>query len=653
MTTLTKSTAESELFRSIVEESQTAIIVAEVEESTVLFANQAWCALQRVPDGIEVVGTSPQNLTDPSYRVTTPEQISTFTHDHFTTFTTVRPDGSQLSGQGRLLNWNGTDAYILYVNDVTEEHEAREQLQNLLDRLPGGVCIFEIYPDGTLKQTYVNEGFFSMLKNPHPDRTRFAGQKAFDSVKEEDRPKVQACIAQIIAGADFAESDHRIPNGAGGWMWMHLRIAAVDRNEKRILIYATFNDITEQKLHEEEVAKKRQLEEALRTAEAANKAKTRFLSNMSHDMRTPMNGILGTIALAKDKTDLEAIRLDLEQIDLSAHYLLSLINDTLDMSKIEAGKLELHIAPIDSEQLFKNVMVNSHMLAKDRGVSLKLHIPSIAHDSWLPIMGDAARIEQVIMNIVSNAIKYTPAGGTVELTMETLSATDEFVTDRYTVRDNGIGMSEDFLPHLFDAFTQEGRGDADHVNGTGLGMSIVKELLDMMGGTIEVESAVGQGTTVTMTFCYPIAKEASFEKKHEVYDLDVLAGKCVLICEDHPVNRTIAKELLEKQGVRTILAENGQSGVEAFLSSADTIDAILMDVCMPVMDGLEATRAIRALDVPRAQTVPIVAMTANAFDDDVKDCLAAGMNAHIAKPFEIETLYQTLARYVSNAAAAE
>lgn len=380
----------------------------------------------------------------------------------------------------------------------------------------------------------------------------------------------------------------------------------------------------------------------------ANHAKTDFLSRVSHEMRTPMNGILGLTALIKDKTDVEEIKSDVDQIALSGKYLLNLINDTLDMNKIEAGKLHLNVKPINSFELFSNIISNAIILANEKQVKLELKLPEIPEGKWICVMADGSRLEQILMNLISNAVKYTNPGGTVTLTMNTISITDTTVTDKYIIEDNGIGMDDKFLPHIFEPFAQEGRKNTERENGTGLGLSIVKQLIDLMGGTLTIESKINVGTKVTIEMPYPVYNGDNITPADESISLDVLSGKRVLLCEDHPLNATIAEKLLQKKNITVDLAENGKIGVEKFAASENGFySAILMDVRMPIMNGIEATKAIRALSNSDAKTIPIIAMTANAFDDDVQNCLNAGMNSHLAKPVEPEILYKTLAKFIS------
>jgi len=381
----------------------------------------------------------------------------------------------------------------------------------------------------------------------------------------------------------------------------------------------------------------------------ASHAKSDFLSNMSHDMRTPMNVILGITALLHNRTDPDAIRKDIEQIEQSGRYLLNIINATLDMSKIESGKLTLSPIPVNRHQLADNIITTAKILAEQKGVHFVADLPPDNSDSWKTVRVDVARVEQIFVNLLSNAIKFTPPGGTVTLQMETLSTTETTIMERFVISDTGIGMSKEFQDHMFEPFSQEGRSNTNRESGTGLGLAIVKQLVYLMGGKITIHSELNKGTVITLEltspFCFDDITSASANK----VDLSVLKGKHVLLFEDHPLNAEIASRLLEMQEISTEVAENGQIGVQIFKTAPPhTYDAILMDIRMPVMNGLEAAKAIRSLpDREDAKTIPILAMTANTFAEDVRQCLDAGMNAYLAKPIEPINMYEALAKAIA------
>jgi signal transduction histidine kinase/BarA-like signal transduction histidine kinase len=376
----------------------------------------------------------------------------------------------------------------------------------------------------------------------------------------------------------------------------------------------------------------------------ANRAKTDFLSNMSHDIRTPMNAIMGITTLLQHTKDPKEEEKYVGQIEQSGKYMLSLINDALDMTKIEAGKMTLNPQPVSNREIIENVLATIEPLAQRKPIHLNVEMPSKDDPCWTTVSVDSVRMSQIFMNLLSNAVKFTPAGGTVTMKMEVISNDEQRISCHYVVADTGIGMSEEFQKHLFEPFNQEKREYISHENGTGLGLVIVKKLVDLFGGTIKITSRENQGTTVDLYLTHQKC-DRNEEGAVNAVDLSVLAGKHILLCEDNTLNAEIAAQLLSTQGVTTERAENGRIGVDRFLAQpAGTYDAILMDVRMPVMDGLEAARTIRtAKERPDTQTIPIISMTANTFDEDVQRCMDAGMNAHIAKPIDAQLMFETLA----------
>ncbi len=395
------------------------------------------------------------------------------------------------------------------------------------------------------------------------------------------------------------------------------------------------------KRHKEETAANEKLSEALENAERANQAKTVFLSRVSHDMRTPLNGILGLTDILKEKTKDSQMKQDLSEMELSGKYLLDLINDTLDISRIESGKLELHPSVCGGKMLLDNTIRLANINAQKKGIQLLVNTEAL---TYCTLYADIGRVQQVLMNVISNAIKFTPQGGKVEITIRNIARDQEKLVDEYIVQDNGVGISKEFLPHVFENFSQEDVSRTSIYQGTGLGMAITKQILDAMGGSIKVESELGKGTRFIFTIPLQIATQeqiAQSRKGAEKLEENViLKGKRVLLCEDHPLNAKIARRLLEKKEMLVDHAENGKLGIELFqASSLYYYDLILMDVRMPVMDGIEATKAIRSLPREDAGDIPILAMTANTFADDVAQTKAAGMNGHIAKPVESEHMY--------------
>ncbi|MDD4370564.1 MAG: transporter substrate-binding domain-containing protein [Anaerostipes sp.] len=374
-------------------------------------------------------------------------------------------------------------------------------------------------------------------------------------------------------------------------------------------------------------------------------AKSDFLSRMSHDMRTPMNGIIGLTELTLDFENLLPEAADnLTKIDESAHYLLSLINDTLDMNKIESNRIVLNPEPTNLDTFFNQLIEVVRVNAEQKRVKL-VSVPSTRIPAVVYI--DKVRVQQIFFNLVSNAIKFTPENGTVEVRGECIFLDETKVKTKLVIKDTGVGIDKEFIPRIFEPFEQENDSTIANYGGTGLGLAIVKNLVELMGGTISVKSEKGIGSEFIVELVFDIANEQIVpELKIEITE-DCLVGKRILLCEDHPLNTQIATKLLEKKGIVVEHAENGQAAVDLFRKvKPNYYDAILMDIRMPVMDGITATKVIRETDREDAKTVPIIAITANAFDEDVKKSLDAGMNAHLAKPIEPKKMFQILYHFI-------
>ena len=387
------------------------------------------------------------------------------------------------------------------------------------------------------------------------------------------------------------------------------------------------------------------MKEALAQAKSASTAKTEFLTRVSHDMRTPLNVIIGMNHLAQENDNPKDTDVCLKKIDISSEFLLGLINDVLDLERIESGKIQLSLAPYTADEFAQYISSVIRPLCEQKSVDF--HYTIDAPDNFT-ILQDKLRINQIYFNILSNAVKFTPEGGQIDFHTVASRKGDKILLD-VSVTDTGIGMGEAFQAHMFESFTQENRGIPAYSAGSGLGLAIVKRLCDLMGMTISVKSELGHGTTFYIHGEYDTAPAAPNQGKAAVpaSKRDHLAGKTVLVCEDHPLNQEITRRLLEKKGVVCLLAEDGRRGVDCFKASAlNDISAVLMDIRMPVMDGLEAARQIRALERADAKTVPIIALSANAYDEDVHKCLDAGMNAHLSKPINPERLYKALEEFM-------
>jgi PAS domain S-box-containing protein len=387
-----------------------------------------------------------------------------------------------------------------------------------------------------------------------------------------------------------------------------------------------------------------QIEAAKLEADRANEAKSAFLSSMSHDLRTPLNGVIGFTGLALQEADLQKKQEYLHKIDLSGKLLLDLINDTLELSRIESGKMSPEPEAVMPNSLLPIVVTALRPTAELNHVRL---IDKLPKELTAPIWCDRLKVQKIALNLISNAIKYTPAGGTVTVSLKPLPTHIPNCPYSLVVKDTGIGMSEDFLRHLYEPFSQEKRSETSKVVGTGLGLAIVKRYVDLLGGAISVESQLHKGTCFVVSLPIQEVKEGQALQQRTLETEKSLAGIRVLLCEDNELNAEIAVMLLKNKKILAETAENGKEGLAKFISSkAGYYDAILMDIRMPVMDGYEATKAIRALERSDAKTVPVIAMTADAFDESIREAKVAGMDDYVTKPVEPEKLYQTLAQHL-------
>ncbi len=434
----------------------------------------------------------------------------------------------------------------------------------------------------------------------------------------------------FVAFASVVEQDGRVSR-------KKLQFTYLDRAHEKVLI--TRIDITD--IYQRE-------QEQLRRLREANRAKTDFLSHMSHDLRTPMNAIIGLSELAQDEIcDAEAMKNYVENIKSAGQFLLGLVNDCLDFEKLAVHKMKLHPVAYPYQEFKSGISMMIAPLCQRKNIDFLF-----SEAAPYTVYADKIRLEQIFFNLLSNAVKYTPEGGKIQFVIDDrLSEDGRIVSCDFHVRDNGIGMSEEFQTHLFEPFEQESVEESSAQQGTGLGLSIVKELVTLMGGTIQIQSRQGEGTDVMVHLDLPHIPDVKSKSQavSPICERRRLKGKNILLVEDQPLNMLIAKKLLEKQGMKVVCAENGKYGLEAFVRSEDSFfAAVLTDIRMPVMNGLETAQAIRALNRKDAKTVPIIAMTANAFEEDVRQSHEAGMNEHLSKPIDPELLYRTLGRWIFN-----
>lgn len=389
-----------------------------------------------------------------------------------------------------------------------------------------------------------------------------------------------------------------------------------------------------------------ELKIARKEAERANAAKSDFLSRMSHDIRTPLNGIIGIIEINNRYPDDAKLQAENRQkAKVAANHLLSLINDVLELSKMEDPGTELVQEPFDNREVASDVFTIVYMKASDAGITLEYDDdPSVFKYPY--VYGSSLHLRQIFLNIATNAVKYNKIGGKVWGRIEYEGKQGDTVVYSCTIRDNGIGMSEEFQKKIFDPFYQEHKDARSFYQGVGLGMSIVKSIVDKMGGTIEVHSRLGEGSTFKVTIPYKIVPESKIPVHEEKVEDGSIENMRILLVEDNKLNVEIAQLLLEDAGAVVTVADNGQEALNIYEKrEAGSFDAILMELMMPVMDGYTATRRIRMSGKADSASIPIIAMTANAFSEDIKKCREAGMNAHLAKPMDIQKVIRTLKRY--------
>ncbi len=460
--------------------------------------------------------------------------------------------------------------------------------------------------------------------------------------KQEAGEFLDFCTAaDRLGGKKFIAREFKGRNGS--WYLVTLIVKSRDADGRATHLLVSARNVDEQKSRE--LAYQKGLEEAAAEARRAGEAKSHFLSRMSHDIRTPLNGIIGLLKINETHfDDKELVWENQKKMQVAADHLLSLINDVLQMSKLEDGSVVLtheHISLVDLTRDIVNIIMGR---AVEAGVEWdyekgKEVIP------YPYIYGSPVHLRQIFLNIYGNCIKYNRPGGKITTIVDTSDERDGFCTYRWTITDTGIGMSRAFLEHIFDPFAQEKNDARSAYQGTGLGMAIVKSLLDQMGGTIAITSEEGVGSTFVIEIPFEIAPPPAEPSVQMPAPERSIRGLHLLLAEDNDLNAEIAQVLLEDKGASVVHVTNGRQALERFRSSTEgTFDAILMDVMMPILDGLRATRAIRSLDRPDAQDIPIIAMTANAFTEDAEKCIAAGMNAHLSKPLEIKKVVEVIAQ---------
>ena len=503
-----------------------------------------------------------------------------------------------------------------------------------------------------------DEGTYEMIKGsdyvrdripprgPYPDLLRTASEVIEENTFREFEESFSAeNIRSLVAGRVRDYGGDFLRKFGERYRWVNVRVL-YDESLAPDEVVLCFREVDAEK--QRQLRERHYLEQALDTAQDSLESKQAFFNNMSHDMRTPLNAIIGLTELAsRDTADAEKTANYLRRIDQSSHQLLNLINDILEISRMESGKVSFASERMDLAQTLRDAIAPFEMQAREQGKSFSARVD--APDPW--VLGDPMRLSQVMNNLLSNALKYTEPGDSVSVAV-TQEDRGDVGSYKIVVADTGIGMSEEYLPHVFELYAREQRFGTAQTVGTGLGMPITKSLVTQMGGSIEVESTLDVGTTFTVTLPFSpappedapaCAATPSVAAGMPEDGPSLLAGARVLLAEDNEINMEIASELLSEAGVEVVQAWNGQEAVDAFAASEPgAVDAVLLDMKMPVMDGCEAARAIRALDRPDAREVPIVAVTANAFAEDVAATTAAGMDAHVSKPIDFTVLCRTL-----------
>ena len=516
-----------------------------------------------------------------------------------------------------------------YLSETNEKLRNQNAAQNdyykeILDELPCGVFAY------TVKEHRIFHLNKSALKIFHIDDLEDAQSKMYSIFKKFEYPDLTTNDRLIALRTHDGSVDFEvIINPKESYEVHALAKSKVFKNPngERIII-TIFLDVSNMVM----------LKKALEQAKEGSEAKSAFLFNMSHDLRTPLNAIIGFSELMKAHWDDQEVSRDyLDKIDESSQYLLSLINNILEMSKIESGKEELKEKPWDIYTSIDNLLQFFESDIRQKNQTLNYSV-NIQHNM---ILTDSLKIREIYVNLMSNAIKYTNEGGTISFSLEEIEREKGLSDYKAIIQDTGIGISKEYLPHIFESFTRQRTSSESGVLGTGLGMPIVKKLVNLMHGTISIESEEGKGTTVIVSLPHRYIIEEQEVKEVDDKEID-LTGKHILLVEDNDLNAEIAQTLLEDKGLKVMRAKDGLEAVTLVKEKAvDCFDCILMDIQMPRMNGFEACKVIRSLPNNRSQ-LPIIALTANAFEEDRKDCLEAGMSEHVAKPIEIQSLLQTI-----------
>ena len=545
---------------------------------------------------------------------------------------------------------DGTILQYITSLDITQDREEREQREAafehtsaLLEKILDTTQTALFWKDANRRFLGANKAFLDYYDFPS-DKVIIGKNDEEMGWHEEDEP-FESDEWHILQTGEPTYRVHGKCMSHGEMRDIVASKSPLIENGKIVGLVGSFEDVTDEIRRQEQTMKlNEQLQQALKKAESANQAKTVFLSNVSHDMRTPLNGILGVAELALKCQDMDQVHEYLKKIMTAGSLLKDLINDTLELSRIGNGKKQLDYEVVEASHMLDRLIASIRPTAEQKGVNF--HVNMEFDDAGF-VRLDRLKLSKILLNFLSNAVKFTPVGGDVWLAGKVLDRDESHYKCRFMVKDTGQGMSPHFIPKMFEPFEQEHALSAQGVMGTGLGLSIAKGLLDILGGTVAVESELGKGTCFTVELQIERASDEGQSKENHDYANVNLEGRKVLVCEDNELNREIVTTILEMNKLQVIAAEDGEQGVLRFMESPQySIDVILMDIRMPVMDGLTAAAQIRQLERPDAGLVPIIALSANAFQEDVEDSRRAGMNDHMTKPVEPELLLSCLRQQI-------